>query len=71
MQGRRVRWWLLVPALALVLGPAWVLVTAWGPVLAGHPAYLVTLLAALAVGLVGLVPSFPPRGETAYRRVAR
>lgn len=52
---RQVRWWLIVPSLALVLAAAWVLLTAWGPVTAGHPAYLLTLLLAGLLGVVGLV----------------
>ncbi len=51
----RVRWWLLVPAAALVLAPVWVMLTATGAVLAAHPAYPVGLGAALLVGLVGVL----------------
>lgn len=49
----RVRWWPLVPAVALVLAPVWVVLTATGAVLAAHPAYPVALGVALLVGLVG------------------
>jgi hypothetical protein len=45
--------WLLVPA--------WVLATRWDTVLAGHPAYLVLIVAALAVGLALSVAAARPR----------
>ena len=56
-----MRWWLLVPSVALVLTAAWVLGTAWGPVVAGHPAYLVTVVATGALGAAG-VPVSVGRG---------
>ena len=49
----RVRWWLLLPAVALVLAPVWVVLTATGAVVVAHPAYPVTLGVTLLVGLVG------------------
>lgn len=49
----RVRWWLLAPAVALLLAAVWVLLTATGAVLAAHPAYPVSLGAALLLGVVG------------------
>ena len=71
MRGRRVRWWLLVPAVALLLAAAWVLGTAGGVVLAGHPAYLIAVVVAGVLGAAGIPASLPRRGERPYRRVAR
>ena len=71
VRGRRVRWWLLVPAVALLLAGAWVLDTAGGAVLAGHPAYLITVMVAGLLGAAGVPASLPRRGERPYRRLAR
>jgi hypothetical protein len=51
----------LALAAVWLLVPAWVLATRWDTVLAGHPAYLVLILAALAVGVALSVATARPR----------
>jgi hypothetical protein len=51
----------LALAAVWLLVPAWVLATRWDTVLAGHPAYLVLILAALAVGVALSVAAARPR----------
>jgi hypothetical protein len=65
-----VRWWLFVPSVALLVAAAWVLGTAWGPVVAGHPAYLVTVVVAGVLGASGVPVSLRPRGRSAPGPVA-
>ena len=56
----------LVLAVVWIVVPLWVLVSRWDVLLAGHPAYLVLVLASLAVGIVLAVrarkPSAPRSG---------
>ena len=51
---RPLRWWPLVLGGACVVVVALVLATSWSPVVAGHPAYLVTLLFVAAGGVVAV-----------------
>lgn len=56
-------------AAAWLAVPAWVLISRWDTVLAGHPAYLVLLLASLAVGV--LLAATARRARTHRSRVWR
>jgi len=50
-------WWILVPAVSLVVVSVGILVSRWGAVRASQPAYLVTLVAVALSGLVALAGS--------------
>ena len=72
----RYRWFCLVPGLAMVIGPAFILATRWSAVVAGHPSYLVVVVATglIGVGLVvtgafarGSAPD-PPESTSVLRR---
>jgi hypothetical protein len=52
--GRRPRWWPLGIGVAIVLVVGWACATAWVGIMGSSPAYLITLLAALAFA-VGLI----------------
>ena len=52
-------------ALAAILGPAWVFLTAWSPVIHGSPAYPALLLGTAVLGVIALWRSWrrPPRSR--------
>ena len=60
----------LVLATVWIFVPLWVLVSRWDVVLEGHPAYLVLVLAVLAVGIVLAVRARKPRApRSGVRRI--
>jgi hypothetical protein len=74
-RGRRSpRWFPLVVADITLLIVGWILITAWSPIRASHPAFLITLVVLLA-GSAGLtlwaILTTAPQRSTAFRWITR
>ena len=54
---RRPRWWVLAPAAVLILVSIVILARGWGAITASQPAYLITLLVVIVLGMAAAASS--------------
>lgn len=64
---RPPRWWPLVLGALCVLVVLAVLITSWSPVMAGHPAYLITLMVVAIGGIIAIAVATLTRRSAAPR----